>query len=423
MIKIKDLTTHKNLLKNLTISDLFFLIAYAIYLFFLTLKTTLFMKYISTPVYKGINVIVILLLFCSLIMTTKFGKRIILQGCTLVAVCIGTIVLYKHMMGRSELLPFLLILFCGRRFSFDKLARITVLIGGFTLLFIIVSSEIGLIPNYTSSIMTSQGLRVRQFLGFRYALYPPGILFNIISLDMYVHRRNPTFMRSAIWAGLAYLMYLKTNSRLSFILSLVAIIGILIIYRYVDLFERFPVIPFLMANSFLIFAGLSIYITLIYDSNVPWMFELNHSLESRLQLGHDGFNTYPVTLFGQDIIFVGNGLTSSGQMTVGIYNYIDCFYIHILLRYGIVFFVLVIGSYTALSYILWKNKNYFLMMLLTMLSGHAMIDDLILYLSFNSLWLAILPFLLNSHMDEHVLDKVNEILRKLLRKRKHIHVK
>ena len=114
---------------------------------------------------------------------------------------------------------------------------------------------------------------------------------------------------------------------------------------------------------------------------------------NRLRLGHDAFQTYDIKLLGQQISFVGNGLTADGRPVAGIYNYIDCFYEHILLRYGLVFFITVIICYTICAFIARKKRDYQMLVILTFLAVHAIIDDSILRLHINSFWFVIGEYL------------------------------
>ena len=86
------------------------------------------------------------------------------------------------------------------------------------------------------------------------------------------------------------------------------------------------------------------------------------------------------------INFVGNGLASDGSKAVGLYNYVDNFYESSLLKYGYVFLFAFIVMATLSAILICKKKDYYLLCLLALFAVHAMIDDMVLYLSYNTLW-------------------------------------
>ena len=97
-----------------------------------------------------------------------------------------------------------------------KIFRISYRISLFMLLFIIFSSYVGIIQNYISYSAT----RERQYLGFRYALYPSSIFCNIIFLKVYLEKENISWLAlGALLIG-NYVLFQYTDSRLTFILGL-----------------------------------------------------------------------------------------------------------------------------------------------------------------------------------------------------------
>ena len=82
---------------------------------------------------------------------------------------------------------------------------------------------------------------------------------------------------------------------------------------------------------------------------------------------------------------------------MGTYNYVDCLYVMLLLRYGLVFFVIFIGILTITCIYLYKKKEYYLLLLMAILSLHGIIDDLMIYLYYNTFWLVIGKMILNQN--------------------------
>lgn len=387
--------------------------AYCIYLFVMLLNSSFFAIYISRAMLKATIALVLLLLISSVLFNMKFTvKSVLMLGITGLLLMI----IFLRMMTHFEYLPIFLLLFCARNIKPEKIAQMTVSISIVVLLWVLVSAQIGIIPNYVSKDYVTGELRIRHYLGFRYALQAPAILFNIISMDLYLHRHKLSIYRSLFWGISSYLMYRFTDSRLSCFFSLAVIVGFFIINRFPGLFEKLKITKVIMVGSFIICSIISFTLIYKFDPSVRWMRELNVTMESRLKLGNDGFHDYKLKLFGQNINFIGNGLNNNGEKSVKVYNYIDCFYENILLKYGIIFFVIVIVGFTIASYISMKRKDYYLLWLMTLLALHAMIDDLVLLLNYNTLWFFIMPMILKPVYDKMLTPMINILIRKRKRK-------
>ncbi len=364
--------------------------AYCIYFFVTLLNISFFAMYISRPILKMTIMLVLLLLCTSVLCSKKHSvKSIVLlaiTGILLIVICL-------RMMTRIEFLPIFLFLYCARNINPEKIARLTVIISIAVLVLVILSAQIGIIPNYVNSAYVGGELRIRHYLGFRYALQPSGILFNTVSMDMYLHRNNLSKYRILFWIAASCIMFLYTDSRLSFVFSLIVIAGFIVINRFPKLLDKLTAVRILMVCSFIICAAVSFIIAYKYNPSVQWMSDLNEALEYRLKFAHDGFQNYQLKLFGQNIRFVGNGVNAEGVKSIGVYNYIDCFYEHILLKYGIIFFVIVITGFTVASYLSMKKKDYHLLLLFALLAVHAIIDDLVILLNYNTLWFFIMPLI------------------------------
>ena len=71
-----------------------------------------------------------------------------------------------------------LYIYCGRRIHFAKIAGFTLNLSIATVLVVVLSGYLGIIDN----VVTAKNGRIREYLGFRYALYLPGILLNMTAL-------------------------------------------------------------------------------------------------------------------------------------------------------------------------------------------------------------------------------------------------
>ena len=207
-------------------------------------------------------------------------------------------------------------------------------------------------------------------------------------------------MRWAEWiflfAGNAFLYY-YTDSRLSFLLG-AFILVVLALYKLGAkwlLENRFS--KYLMLWSFPLAAILSYYVTWNYNPSDIMQFALNFVLEGRLDLGQDALFTYGFTLFGTPVAWVGNGLDENGLKGVGIYNWVDCAYIKVMIDYGVTALALYLVTMTLLLYRCYRRGELIQMLVLSMVAAHGIIDDLVLIPIYNTFLILIGTMLLTAN--------------------------
>ena len=110
------------------------------------------------------------------------------------------------------------------------------------------------------------------------------------------------------------------------------------------------VISFCSRYSFVIFAIICIFFAYIYNIADPVSNKMNNLLHYRLGLGHRGILEYGIHLIAKDV--PSYGMYSSAD---GFYNFLDCSYISILIKKGLLLFVFYLCSMTAVQL---KQKKY-----------------------------------------------------------------
>ena len=155
------------------------------------------------------------------------------------------------------------------------------------------------------------------------------------------------------------------------------------------LFEKRKWISWGMVSSFIISTAGGILLTLFYNPNISWMRKCNTVLENRLALGKNALNTYGYKLLGIRLQYVGNGLDIFGERKTGEYNYVDCLYVSVLQKYGVLFLIVFIVLLTMTMFYLYKEKNYFIMIIMTSIAFRGLIDNTFFPLYFNTFWLLI----------------------------------
>ncbi|MDE5770081.1 MAG: hypothetical protein K2I06_00415, partial [Ruminococcus sp.] len=233
-------------------SEIFFFLSYAIFLTTCVLRQSFYIRYIPELIFKVIIIfsVFLLVIYEALNYGLKLKELFALCFCG----CISLLLYHNN----YSLLPLFLFIFCGRNIPLQKIAKITVSIGFVLIVFIILSAYAGVIPNYTSIGDLNGEVRVRHYMGFTYALFLPGFLFNLICLDLYEYKDQISLARCFFWMLVSYLAYYQTQSRLSFCLSIAVIIMFYFLNKFPDILKKRKIITFAMASSFIICCILSL---------------------------------------------------------------------------------------------------------------------------------------------------------------------
>ena len=362
--------------------ELIYYFCYIIYLTYTLLGASFFVKYYISIYTYGVAAILVPLL-ASEMAYGKYRKKAII----LMIPCIIVLLIIMRVSDNSKtinILALILFIYGARNMSFERIAKITVLIDFLILFLVIISSKLGIIQNYISYSFGRQ----REYLGFLYALTPLSIFANAVLLETYINRKKIPIYRIGLYGLIAFALFRATNSRLNFIITIIAL--------FVSLFDRIIKNDKLIGNiiskvfmcvSFPVCAVISVYLSYTY-TGTGWTAVLNSLLGSRIRLAHNALMQYGITLFGNEIEWSGWGLNSLGEVSSIEYNYVDNSYVQMLVQYGIIVFVLVLLFFSLLQVFLCRKNEYFLSMILTIIAFHGLIDDSIFGLAYNTFWLA-----------------------------------
>lgn len=284
--------------------------------------------------------------------------------------------------GIVSMVDTLIILYVGRLVDFELVAKWVLVASSVTLIAIVIMSQVGVIPDYVST-----GTRIRHYLGFRYALYPSVLLSNITCLVLALTERRLIF-KAGVLAWLNYILYKLTDSRLSFYLSMFAII--LYLFLFVRS-RRKGTVPVsngflrIMPLMYIVMAIISITITLAYSPFNSSLVALDELLGGRLALGNSALREYGINAFGTRVAMNGMALDFDGlRDTSQAYNYVDCLYVQLLVRIGWVGLSLYLVSMTAVGYSLYKAGNWKYLLAVALVAVHGLIDNLSFYLFWNT---------------------------------------
>lgn len=363
-------------------NDAFFFLSYGLNLLISLLSTSFFYRYIMDDVFVLCQAVCVALL---ILYERQQGLQRQIPKALAVFGLMFVISLQVTSGNLTRLIPMMfLYLYSARNIHFARIARFSLYVCSGTVLLIVFSGYLGIIDN----VVVAKGVRVREYLGFRYALYLPGLLLNITALWIYLRKDKAPILGVLVLAAINTFVYIKTDSRISYALSLMLLAASLVMRFLPVLMSKIKWLWATMTTSFALFGVLSLVFTAIYESGIPWMRRLNSMMESRLSLGKRSLETYGVRFFGQWISWVGNGLDAEGNSSQQTYTYVDSLYIKNLQRYGAIFTVLWLSLCTWAMVRLWKHKEYLLLLICASVAAHCVLDDLSFSLHYNTFWFA-----------------------------------
>lgn len=380
-------------LKSKLAGDKLYFISYGLFLITSILSTTFFYKYFMGRPYMWMQIIGLALLAAY----EYFSVGLKRQDWKSLAVC-GALFLIALRVSpastqRQTVLMFAYI-YCARNVPFAKIARFTLNVSIALVLMVVVCSQFG----FVQSITAFKSGRVREYLGFRYALYLPGLLLNMTALWVWLKKDKVTVWGCLVWALANWAVYYQTDSRISFAIAEALLVAALFMRYCPKITDKLKPLWWLAVASFVICAVGSLILTVEYDSSLPWMRKLNTMLEGRLRLGHVSLLENGYYYFGQRIEWLGNGLDGFGNSVVGTYTYVDCLYVKILQRYGIVFLAALIVLSTWAMVQLYRRREYHILLISATVAAHSILDDLSFTLHYNTFWMAMGMVLISSQM-------------------------
>lgn len=370
--------------------DIIFFLSYCPFIALSLLSTTFYYRYIMGMVLTVIQIILTLML----VGHEVYNHRIYGQNWKgLAALAFLCLIAWIQGFSPQQHMVTMMFLYAysARNISFEKIIRCTLYISIAVVTFTVFTGYIGIIDN----VVIAKGDRVREYMGFRYALFLPGILLNMTALWIYLRRKHVPIDEAILWAVVNWIVYVKTDSRISFVLAELLIILAVGMRFLPKVVEKVQPIWAVMTSAFVLFGVGSTIATCVYDDSIPWMRKLNSMLETRLSLGKTSLEQDGFKLFGQHIDWVGNGLNAFGTASPGSYTYVDCLYIRILQRYGLIFTLLLIVLMTWAMIKLWKKKQYHILLILASVAAHCVLDDLSFSLHYNTFWIALAVVLMN----------------------------
>lgn len=396
----------KLVLKIKSVPEHLTLVALGIFLIVSILDVTFYVQYFPSTAHKLVIAFSLFLLFIK----ESFKKKYNYSDLIGMFVTLLIYLFVGKMSGfGSNIAIGILFIYALRDIPFKKLAKTSLVISVCLLLFVIISSKLGIIPSYVEV----SGTRLRSYLGFRYALYPSILLMDIVAIVFYLKQNRIRYWQWFLLVLSVYWIYVQTDSRLTFYSSCILLICNLLIKWFPNGLSKLGHVLNVFKPTFIINALVSFWVAFTYlnSSNFfvnDFFYKLNNMLGGRIYLANKSLQLFGFGWFGRPVEWNGNGLTVEGVRNYQTYLYVDNLYIQILQKYGLLILALMVSLLTLTLFKVVQKRQWVLALILILMSFHSMIDDLNLYLYNNIFWI-LLGCLINP--DYQFSDKNDEEFR------------
>ncbi|MBT0951818.1 polysaccharide polymerase [Streptococcus infantis] len=347
MIKIK----FENLLVSIVVS---------VVVFFNTISTTMLDRTFFQVKVNFLFLVVLLLGLRFLYKMRVSYKYLILSTLLLLS---GILVYFQT--HRLNFLVYSMLLVLLVNVDMKVVLRNYVIVAGILVVGVFLLSLVGMIPN----LQYNRAGVIRNSFGFIYPTDFASHCFYLFIAISYLLKDKLIWTRSLFGVLLSAFIIKYCDARLNALSILLA--TAIFMYFYYSNGKKLKIFA-LLPYSVVVFASVVTYLSYKFSWSNPFLVSVNKLITGRLALGRNAFDTFGVHLFGtRNVQFIGSG--GKTESVIG-YNYVDSSYVQMLFTYGIVPVVLLIIIYVVASRKQYKDGQYLLVAILSLIAFNCMIE-------------------------------------------------
>lgn len=337
-----------------------------------------------------VSIVVSVVVFFNTISTTMLDRtffQVKVNFLFLVVLLLGLRFLYKMQVSYKYLILSILLLLSGglvyfqtNRLNFLVYSMLLVLlvnvdmkvvlrnyivVAGILVVGVFLLSLVGMIPN----LQYNRAGVIRNSFGFIYPTDFASHCFYLFLAISYLLKDKFIWTRSLFGVLLSAFIIKYCDARLNALSILLA--TVIFIYFYYSDGKKLKIFA-LLPYSAVVFASIVTYLSYKFSWSNPFLVSVNKLITGRLALGRNAFDTFGVHLFGtRNVQFIGSG--GKTESVIG-YNYVDSSYVQMLFTYGIVPVVLLLIIYVVASRKQYKDGQYLLVAILSLIAFNCMIE-------------------------------------------------
>lgn len=355
-------------IEALDVRNLLLLISYGIYMLFMVGSATLFASMFAGPVLKiAMGACVCFLLVSELISRDR------LEYLGLLVVLLAIVAAVRISSEKLALLYPLLFVYCLRNMDFTTIAKVTLSLLTALMFVVIICSQTDVIKDYVW-----EGERVRHGLGFRYCTFPSFFYLDIVMLVVLIRGRKLRASEVCVLFLLDVLLYIFTESRTSCLL-IAALLVMAYLAGNMKISHEFSshFVSVIAVGPFIVLPIAMIVLSVTYDPDIKWMANLDQLMSYRLHYTHASLANYGVSAFGQQLNLSSHILGADGSYNFnngGDTNFIDSSYMYILMHFGYVPLMVILGCMIRIGVVASRHKDIYLGLVMFTLAFHALMD-------------------------------------------------
>lgn len=352
-------------------SDLLFFIAYIVFLFYKIIATSTYEEIIGENIIEKIKFFSWLLLIIKILLCNKINIKLIIGY----SVLIGLGIVIRMQSGSSEILELILVILAANDIEFKNIAKVTLIETIILCAIIIISSIIGLIPNYTFPRANGQ---YGMALGFSYVGKLSIYLLQIVFLILYLYEEKNKIASNVMllfFFIIFTIIFCISYVRNTYIMSIIFLMLYLLVTKYkkINLNKYIKILSCIFIMCFI----LIFYLVVNFNSEKQIYIIGDKMLNTRLSTMNRVYETYGIAPFGTKFEMIGFEVINEN------YTYVDSAYISLLLRDGYIVLILIGISYTYLLRDNIEKGNQTIVIWLMIIAISSIVEDSLIQINFN----------------------------------------
>lgn len=347
-------------------SDIAFLGPMALYVFFRLLSSSYYAYIIPGVLFRIINIFVM-----SALILKNLSKSLLLKKKYYIFIPILILCGIVGLISENGLSLTIFVLLIVSSYDIDFYKIINVMIFSYVLIIVsvCVPSILGFIPNQTGN---HDGL-IAHYVGFLYYTTLPNIIMMLSILVLY-RKKTYRITRIIVLFLINWMIY-KYCTSLHAIIAFAFFSILYLLNVTTHIFEKKNrLIDFFSVLFYPLCMGVSLYASVYYYQNPASREFLDIFFNNRIMLMSN-------SLYENGIHLFGNAITMTTELSE--YNYVDSGYMYMILVYGVIFSILMIGVYTwLLCRIKGKDDGFIYVWMLT-IGIYALSNRVFLSLQYN----------------------------------------
>lgn len=341
------------------------------------------------------------ILFTYLFVKYALGKQ---KKWTILEIFLGIMVAFAFFMnwqmtGDNSIMDISVLILCAKDIPYEAVLKEYIVIKVPMIVMTIIGSQLGVFENLVYHQV--DGTRVREAFGFCYPTDFAAQIFFLFLVWVLIRRVKTSYIElvGMVIAGILLKIFCDTNNS---VLCIGILVASVVVFKVLDKFDLkgkpFELVEKIYSFGCLcvpfVFSAMMVLLSRFYNPENSLLSVIDKALNHRLGWGLEGFTRYDATLWGQYVEMQGNGGTTEKAEN---YFFLDCSYVNILLRKGLIIFALVL---LVLVVLMFKNWNdHLFLWLLVMVCLHCVIEHHFLEFYYNVF--LILPFASFSQNEEN----------------------